>query len=626
MSTYAEEILVSKKYTGNVVIQIGSNYFAIREPDSGLSISSPYDKAVSSLVLNPATIDIRRVSTTISSFQFRLLDKDGIVSALVLGDASALIGAQVRIFLGRSNVDMAFSDYFELPKTFIGKLEHSDNTYVFNCSEQTEKMAKAIYNFQSALAVDILAATTTWTMRDAITNFPTSGYLKIENEFVSYSGKDAVNNRFTGVVRGELNSTAADHDANSEVVLVQTVTDNPLNIILKLLISNGGGGTYDTLQDGLGISNTLVDITGIEALRDELFNGISFTLSIYNVDSALKYIEKELLTPNNLRLTNSRSSKITLAILDRSRFVEEYDVINEDTITKFPKWSLDGNKVTNVIDIKWDFNEGTNQFQKRNVYSDSTSISAYGEQDALVFEFKGPKSSSGGQNIVDDFGGRLLERLKLPTPEVTINTQMDKSLQTIGDKAYLVSSKIPAADGTLNFASNLEIVSRSINQTNGDVQFKLAFTSFTNIRSAFIAPSDLITSFLSQKKVNVVAGRGASYLVGWYMLLWDELNQTYCSDPPNKIVSILEGEVGLLTEDGDSIVTEDGDPLILDQASTEDSIVFEDDWATTLIASGRYRIRFANYNDAITSQKRYGFLSNAGADFDDDKSTYRITL
>lgn len=626
MSAYADEILASKKYTGNVVIQIGTDYFAIRQPDSGLSISSPYDKSVSSLVLNPTTIDIRRVSTTISSFQFRLLDKDGIVSALVLGDAASLIGAEVRIFLGRTNVDMDFSDYFELPRTYIGKLEHSDNTYVFNCSEQTERMAKAIYNYQSALAVDILSGTTTWTMREDISDFPTSGFLKVEDEFVSYTGIDTVNNRFTGVIRGELNSTPADHDANSEVVLVETITDNPLNIILKLLISGGGGGTYDTLQDGLGISNTLVDIDEIEALRDELFIDVEFTLSVYNVDSALKYIEKELLTPNNLRLTNSRNSKITLAILDRSRFVEEDDIIDEDTITKFPKWSLDGNKVTNVIDIKWDFNEGTNQFQKRSIYSDADSITAYGEQDALAFEFKGPKESNGGQNIVDDFGGRLLERLKTPTPEVTINTQIDKSLQTIGDKAYLVSSKIPAADGTLNFASHLEIVSRSINQTNGDVQFKLAFTSFTNIRSAFIAPSDLITSFLSQKKVNVVAGRGASYLVGWYMLLWDEENQVYCSDPPNKIVAILEGEGGLLTEGGDSLVTEDGDTLSLDQASTEDSIVFENDWATTLDSPNKYRIRFANYDDAITSQKRYGFLSDDGNDFADDKPTYRITL
>lgn len=625
MSAYADE-LSNKKYTGNVVIQIGSDYFCVREPDSGLSVSSPYDKSVASLVLNPTTIDIRRVSTTISSFQFRLLDKNGIISALVLGDAASLIGAEVRIFLGRSNVDMDFSEYFELPRTYIGKLEHSDNTYVFNCSEQTERMAKAIYNFSSALAVNILSGTTTWTMRDDITDFPTSGFLKVEDEFVSYTGKDLVNNRFTGVVRGELNSIPADHDANSECVLVETVTDNPLNIILKILISGGGGGTYDVLQDGLGISNTLVDIAEIEALRDELFIDVEYTLSLYNIDSALKYIEKELLTPNNLRLTNSRNSKITLAILDRSRFVEEEDVIDEDTITKFPKWSLDGNKVTNVIDIKWDFNEGTNQFQKRSIYSDADSITAYGEQDALAFEFKGPKDSNGGQNIVDDFGGRLLERLKLPTPEVTINTQIDKSLQTIGDKAYLVSSKIPAADGTLNFASHLEIVSRSINQTNGDVQFKLAFTSFTNIRSAFIAPSDLITSFLSQKKVNVVAGRGANYLVGWYMRLWDELNQVYCSDPPNKIVAIIEDGGALLTEDGDAIVTEDGDPMVLDQASSEDSIVFEDDWATTLDSPDRYRIRFADYDDAITSQKRYGFISDGGADFADDKQTYRITL
>jgi hypothetical protein len=211
MSIYLDEVKTQKTFKGNVVIQIGLYYFGIRQPDSGLVIDSPFDSSVYSLVLNPTTIDIRKVTTTISSFSFRLLDKDGVVSAIVLGDAVNLIGQQVRIYLGRSGVAMDFSDYFELPLTYVNKFDHSDNSYNISCSEQTERMARPIFDFESALGVDILAATTTWTMRDAITDFPTAGFLKVEDEFVSYTGKDLVNNRFTGVVRGELNSTPAAH-------------------------------------------------------------------------------------------------------------------------------------------------------------------------------------------------------------------------------------------------------------------------------------------------------------------------------------------------------------------------------------------------------------------------------
>lgn len=633
MSTYVESVKTEKKYMGNVVIKITPqiedatpSYFSIREPDSGLNVQTPHNKSVMALTLNPTQIDLRKVSTTISSFSFRILDKDEIITSLVGGDAADLIGAEVRVYLGRSNVAMDFADYFELPVTYITKCEHGDSSYVFSSSEQTERMAKPIYTFQSALAVDILAATTIWTMRDDITDAPETGFLKVDSEFVSYSGKDLVNNRFTGVIRGELNSTPAAHAANSDCVLVETITDNPLNIILKILVSNGGGGVYDTLQDGLGIDENLIDVTGIEALRDELFLDVEYTLSIYSVDSALKFLETELLMPNNLRLTNSVDSKVTLAVLDKARFVEETDVIDEDTITKFPKWTIDGTKVTNIIEVRWNFSEGMNVWQNRDVYRDEDSISIYGAQKPLKFDFKGVKLSQDGQALVDDFAQRLLARLATPTPEIQITTQIDKSLQTIGDKTYLVSSKIPAPDGTLNFASDVEIISRAINQTSGDVTFKLAFTSFTTIRSGFIAPSDLITSTVSQKKINVAAGRTSQYLVGWYMRLWDEVNQVYCDDAPNKIVGFEIDSSYILSQDGDYLTDQDGNRFISEQSSTEDSIIFENDWTTPITSPNNYRIRFADYDDVIASQKRYGFISEAtGLDFADGKPSYKVT-
>lgn len=623
--SYVDEVKTEKKYRGNVVILFGEQYFAIRPPDSGLNIQSPHNRSVMALNLNPSTLDIRKVNTTIASYSFRILDKDDLLTSIMSGDGSDLIGQEVRIWLGRSDDGMDFSQYFELPKTQISKIDHSDNSYVISSQEPTERMTKAIFDFSSAIAVNILAATTVFTMREDISDFPSTGFLKIDNEFVSYAGKDLANNRFTGVIRGELNSVPADHDANTECVLVQTLTDNPLNIILKILISGGGGGTYDTLQDGLGISEDEVDIAEIEDLRDTLFLGESFTLSIYNVDSALKYIEKELLMPTGLRFTQSINSKITLAILDKAKFVPESDVIDEDTITKFPKWAIDGAKVTNVIEVKWDYVEGSNVFRERDIYENADSIATYGRQTALKYEFKGVKATLDGQNLMDDFGARLLSRLSTPTPEISITTQLDKSLQNIGDKAYLISSKIPAPDGTLNFASDVEITSRAINPIAGDCKFTLAYTSFTKFRSGFIAPSDLILSFATQKKVTIGVDRADFYRVGWYMRLWDEQNQVYCADAPNKIVSIIEDSSYLLTESGEQLTDESGNAFITEQEGTEGMIVFENDWDTTL-ENGRYRMRFADYDDTIDSQKRYCFISDDGNNFlSDNKPTYKVT-
>lgn len=623
--TYLSNIISEKKYQNNVIIKIGAKYYGMTEPDSGLAISDIYKNAVTSLVLNPTEIDIRRVTTSISSFTFRLLDKNNIITTDIAGDAVSLLGKQVNIYLGRVNCNMDFSNYYELPITYIKKCEKQDNSYVFSTTEQTERIARPILDHQSALAVDILSGTTSFTMREDITSFPATGYLKLDDEFVSYTGKDLVNNRFTGVIRGEFNSIPIAHDSDTVCYLANSIQDNPLNIILKLLISNGGGGVYDTLADGLGISNSLIDIAEIESLRDELFIGVTFKLIYFNVKSTLKLIEDEILLPCGLRFKYSLNSKLSLAILDKAKFVEEENIIDHDTIIKDPKWSIDGNKIVNQIDINWDYEDGTGVYKKYDQYTNSTSVSSYGLQPKLTFNFKAVKSSLNGQLIVDDIANRLLDRLGFPTPEISITTQIDKSIQNVGDKAYLKSSRIPYYDGTLNFQSDLEILSRSINHTNGDVVFKLAFTSFTNIRSGYIAPSDINRLFLGQNKIVVTKGRGSYYRSGWNMLLWNESFGGYTLDSINTIDYIANDETLVLQEDGSYLLFESGDIFEDDNILTEDVIYFINNFTTDL-SSGIFRIKFCDYDNAVDSQKRYCFISNNGANFTiDNKPTYKVT-
>ena len=597
---YVDSVKTDKRFIPNVVIQIGANYYGVRNPDSGLIITAPFDKCVGSLVLNPTSIDIKRVSTTIASYSFRLVDLNNVITAQIAGNAASFIGQTVTIWLGRNRANaletaIPFSDYYQLPKTRIKKVDHSDNSYNFSSTEDTDRMNAPIYNATSALAVDILAGTTTLTMRDAIDDFPSSGLLKIDNEFMSYSSKDNTAKTFSGVVRGMLSSTPAAHNANTNAYHAQQVTGNPLTIILNILTSSGGGSAYDVLQDGVALSNTLLDLTAIEALRDSLFTGISFKLTLCNITNALKFIEEQLLQPCNLRFTYSKNSKLTLAILDRAAFVEESDLIDENSITSYPKWSVDDSKIINVLKISWDYQDGTNVFNKVETYKDAASISAYGERSPLTFSFKGVQSSLGGAAFISDYVTTLFYRLSQPVAEVSLSTQMDKSLQTIGDKALIKTGTIPASDGTLNFATEMEIVERSINFQTGDVNFKLAFTSFTNIRSCYIAPSDTFLSVQAQNKVTLAAGRGALWLTGWKVRLWNNTTNAYEADAVNTILSVVS-----------------------------DTITFQNNFTTTLTTN--HRLKFADYDDVIESQKRYCFISNVGLNFVDGKPTYRITF
>jgi hypothetical protein len=593
MADYFTELATNKNFIGNVIIRFLGVYISIRDADSGVTIDHDYRGLVSSLVINPTSIDPRRVATTIASYSFKLIDKNLVISKLVKEKGEDLIGESVEIWIGRTGVGMDFADYYKLPITRIKKLSRQDNGYSFSTTEETDRMNAPIYSDMSRLLGDVFSLTTTFTMKDDISGFPSSGFLKIDNEIISYTSKSDSLKQFYGLIRGEFGTLPVAHSDNDTIFICEQVTDNPLNLILRLLTSGGGGGAYDNLKDGLAISNTLIDIAGIEDLRDGSFFGRQFTLAFYNITNALQYMEKQLLEINNLRFTYSRQSKLTLALLDKAKFVDSTDVIDEDTLSDFPHWNVDESKVVNQINIDWDYNEATGKYEQLSQYADASSIATYGAKTALKFQIKGAKVALNGQAIVDSFANELLARLSFATPEIDVKTQIDKSLLNIADKTVLESSMLPDQNGALNFAEELEVINRAINYQTGDVSLKLAFTSFTGIRSCYICPSDTIALVNSQSSIDLGAGRGDLWQPGFKVKLWNNLTMAYETDPVNEIQSI-----------------------------TADTLVFTTPFVTTLTTD--HRIKFADYDSAAKSQKRYCFVGDNSLDFPDGGKRYSI--
>jgi hypothetical protein len=593
MPTYLEELESEKKFQGNVVVRFLGEYFATREPDSGLTIRDKYKNVLAGVVNNPATVDPRRVSTTIATNTIKLVDKNNVISALVKDTGENLIGVAIDVWTGRSNISQSFADYLQLPTTRIKSISKADNVYTLTTSEESDRMNRPIYDAITRLNGDIFSNTSSFTVKDSIADFPASGFLHVDNEFMSYSSKNDGTKTFLGVTRGEFNTTPSEHSDNADIELADYLTGNPLDIILKLLISGGGGGAYDTLSDGLGITNTLIDIDEIEDLRDNLFDDVEFGLAFYGITNALKFIEKELLEPNNLRFAYSRNSKLTLVVLNKAQFVPHADIIDEDSLSKSPQTIINDNKIVNQIQVDWDYDEDTGQFQNRSAYTDDDSISAYGLKTPLNFQFKGIKEDLAGQDLVDAFANALLSRLSFPTPEISCTTHIAKSLLNIGDKTRLETSQIPNSTGRLNYAEELEVISRAINYQTAEVTLKLAYTSFTGTRSCYIAPSDTLFSITSQSIVNFASGRGTLWREGWKVRLWNNNTMAYESDAVNTISSI-----------------------------SGDVITFEDAWATVLAT--HHRIKFADYGKAVSDEKRYGFIDINNSDFPDGGKQYKV--
>lgn len=597
MTTYANEVKNQKNYVGNVVILLDGVYYAIRQPDSGLVITGDEARAVISLTVNPTTVDFKKANQTISSYSFRILDKNLLISKEFEDNETMFLGKEVRIWIGRSFVSMPFANYFELPRVFIQKISHSDNSYNFSCKDSTDTMTRGVFNLRTLLQANITNATTAFLV-SSTEGFESSGYLKLEDEIVSYSSITAT--QFQGIIRGEFGTVPVAHDFGTEIFELFNVTGNPIDIILQIWTSTGLGtnGTYDVLPKGLGISQSLIDIAEMEQLRDDNFLGDSWEFFLYEIENTLRFMENELFQGTGTRLIANSNNKISVTLLDQAEFDEaSSNPIGEDTIDAYPKWEVDVKDVISTIEILYDFDEVSQKYLFKKTFFDITAETNFGKIRPLTFEFKGIRDASGGDLIVNSLGQRLLSRFATARPEVEISTHIDKSLLNVGDKVLLSSSQIPSGSGSLAFADSLEIVSRAINYLTGDVKFKLQFTSYAGIRGSYIGPCTSIDDVVNQSLIEFPAGRGDSYEVGWKVRLFNKTTFTYESDPVNTIIAIVD-----------------------------DFITFENPW-TTALDDTIHAIRFANYDQVAESQKKYAFIGKAGgADFEDGSKPYKIMI
>lgn len=581
------DALPEKKYIPNVIIRILGNYFSIRQPDSGLTVPSANNGLVTSLSLNPSTVDPFRPSVAINSNSFRLIDRGGVVTSLFNGNIELFQGELCEIWLGRVGVGMDFSEYLKVTDTYVTKVSRADGSYSFSTQEAKDRLNKDVYSEQNKLGASIIPATTTITLQSPPAN--TSGLIKINNEFISYSGVSG--NQITGCIRGEEGSTPSNHDLGDDVFFAEVVSGNPIDLLLKLLISPAGGGPYSVLQDGANLDQTLVDVAEFEALRNEYFLGQTYDFVLYQISNLKTFIEQEILSPAGIRLRANLNSKIGLGILNKPVINLDAPDLDDDQLTRRPVYSVDETKIVNHLNIQWGYDWPSEKFTKITTYNDAASVASFGDRKAINLNFKGVTT----QADVDEIAKNYFLRFAYPKPIIDTSAHMSASAWGLLEKPTLISDQIPTSAGDLNFIDSVEVLQKAINYQTGDVRFQLSCTQFTGLRVCFIAPSDTILTFSNQKTVTVGAGRGAQYRVGWKMRLYDNATRDWLADPINTIVGIA-GDV----------------------------ITFENDWTTTLVNNAQ-KITFADYNSVTDQQKRFCFISDDGNNFTDGLPSYLIS-
>jgi hypothetical protein len=586
-----ETELLNKQYTQNIVLQIGSEYYSDYQPDSGLVVDADKVGLIVSVKTPAVTFDIKTVNTTTQTLSFELLDKDETISILIGNDDNALLQETVKCYAGFITGSFAFADYKLLSETNIKKIKKTSNGYAFDAAELTDTLNEPIYDLADSLSAGISNVDTSATIVDA-TGWPTSGAIKIDDEFILFSGRTGTT--LTGLSRGDLSSLAASHSADAPVYFVYyTGNINPITLMLQLLISPGGGGPYDVLDDGIGLPASKVDVAGFEAIRTANFSTDLYRFYLYSIGKAMTFIQNELLLALNCRIF-SKNGMIAIAILDQVNYSDPVPELNEDSVISNPSWEISSDNIINSVIINYAYSEGEKKYSRQYLTTDTDSITLYGEKPSLVLNFKGIQSDLGGAALVANRASRLLERLSTPQAKIKAKSQWDKSDFNFGQNIRLVHRYIPKQGGGLGIADQLEILSKSMDFNSGVVDYDLAYTSYANLRIGLIAPTHLIASVTSQSVFTI--SDASDYEVGYVLLLWNEAGSAYYGDSPNTILDI-----------------------------TGNTITMTNAWVTTLTTN--VRIKFADYDDASEGQKaKYAFVCDNSGFFTDGKKAYQIVF
>lgn len=583
--SYISRQLSQQQYRVNVILKIGDDYYGMYQPDWGITIDDDKLGLITALSVNPIQVDIRDVKTSISTLSFSLLDKDGTISEAIALDEYAWMNKEVKFYFGFNTGEYTWNSYRLLSTTRIRSVSKSANKYNFKCDDPAALLKSRIYTTETALNGALSDSATTITVDDT-TSFDSSGRIKINDEYITYTGKTGTT--FTGCTRGNLSSTADEHDDNTPVFKVTTVQDHAIDIAKDIILNQ------------IGIDSSLVDSDSFDDIKnDQLSNDADFLFYMSDIENALEWLEDNILIATNTRLITDANGKLALKLLDQVTFAEDAAQFSEDYQIGNPSYSLDASKIVNKVIVKTDYNWGQQRYARSQEFTDSDSITQFGERE-LLLEFKGVKSAIDTSNLIPkDRANRLLLRLAVPKAEIATTTFLNQLETEAGDQVFFTNRFLPQPGSGSEFAGLLEVISKApVNFTNNSqIKWKLVFTSYTGSRIALISPSPLITEVISQSSFRIPIADAKTLKVGYKLRLLNDTTREFYSDSAIAISQI-----------------------------NSDIIVMASAFTTILTTS--IRISFPDYDQSSEEQKSiYGYISpNTNIFASDSKKAYEIVL
>lgn len=531
-------------------------------------------------------IDIQKASTSISSASVMLIDKDGYISLDHSEDS--YLNKKMNVYLMFHGLTFP-TDAVRVFTGYIDSLDYSHPEITLRARELKAVTQSILFDTSNNLTNDIANNTLNIMVND-ISVFQDAGKFRIDDEIISYTGRDTGTNTFTGVVRATNGSVAVAHEAGAEVLEVfESGLIDPIDLLLNLLLSVDGtltnDPTYDVYYEGIGIDPDDLDLDSFEDIRDaNLYGDFSFLIS-GGIQDTLKFIEEEILLPCLVRLVTSYDGKLTLKQIDQVDVGSTVPTIDDDSIIGTPKLSSNTRYVVNNVSIKYNYSLPVDDYSNILNSQDDVSIEQFGNptNSKQVFEFKGMTDSTQAQTFADAY----LARNSTPSPTISFKTFLSNKYLSPGDDIVLDSNNlINLDDGTTHFNSVVEII--SIGQNGDELDFVCAFTRYTLGRSTFISPSEVITANASASTVLTVVD-----------------------------ASLFKIGMAVQLQRNDNLAFETGSKLITDVDYALNEITIASAFSATIV-NNVHTLNWADYNNAVSTpginQKLWGYISDGSGD------------
>lgn len=204
-------------------------------------------------IQNQLQID-KASSSSISTLNIELIDKDGQIATLVSpgGTFTDILNRNCTVYLNFES-GLHPEDSIPIHRGSITRVKNSPASSLIQISHpERKKRQKVFIQASTKLTAQALVGDTTLTVTstsafldDAVSD-GLKTYVRINNEYIQYTGYTSTT--FTGCTRGQLGTTAAQHEVGDSVNSMYRIEGDSITLALKLMMSGAGEwGEHDVL-------------------------------------------------------------------------------------------------------------------------------------------------------------------------------------------------------------------------------------------------------------------------------------------------------------------------------------------------------------------------------------------